>query len=572
MPETNPLNYQVAVRDFQQARRQAAMQQILARVTGKSAELLCYEEVRRQLRVEKMVARGLQEVPLAAIVGSVGRYQDFTRSFLPKKDSNEARWAGVKAAVMDMKGMGPIEVYKVGEAYFVKDGNHRVSVARQLGTETISAYVTEVETRVPLTAADDAGELICKARYARFLERTDLDKLRPSADLTMSFCGQYDVLLQQIEVNQVLLAQAQGQAVAWAEAVSHWYDAVYLPVVQLIREQGVLHEFPERTETDLYILLSEYRSELTVALGWQVDTETAVTQLAPRKSKRPRRVMARVGERLRGAVTPMELETGPAPGQWRKERLSVRQCECLFQDILVAIRPAADWRALSQAVAVARRENGRVHGLHIPTDEMPQDVLREEFFERVKGVKADLALERGNPAKVIVKRAAWTDLVVLPLNHPPGERPLTRLSSGFNALVQRCPRPILAVPHYFSPLDNALLAYDGSPKSDEALFVAAYLASRWQTALTVLTVETNHTSPEALQQARAYLEQHNVSQVQYILRSRPIAQAVLETAATHRSNLLIMGGFGYRPMMHLMLGSTVDHVLRAFKYPVLICR
>ena len=155
MSSKNPLNYHIAVQDFRQARKQAAVQQLLAHLTGKSAELLAYDDVRQQLRETGTIERGLQEIPLDAIVGSVGRYDDFTRDFMPKKDSDQERWARVKTAVLDMSGMAPIDVYQIGEAYFVRDGNHRVSVARRLGTGTISAHVTEVKTKVPLAVDDD---------------------------------------------------------------------------------------------------------------------------------------------------------------------------------------------------------------------------------------------------------------------------------------------------------------------------------------------------------------------------------------------------------------------------------
>ena len=143
--------------------------------------MLAYDYVSQQLRGTGTIDRGLQEIPLDAIVGSVGRYDDFTRDFLPKKDSIQDRWAGVKAAILNMTGMTPISVYQIGEGYFVRDGNHRVSVARQLGTPTITALVTEVKTRVPLAIDDDLDEVKCKARYAEFLEVTKLDELRPEA-------------------------------------------------------------------------------------------------------------------------------------------------------------------------------------------------------------------------------------------------------------------------------------------------------------------------------------------------------------------------------------------------------
>jgi nucleotide-binding universal stress UspA family protein len=121
-------------------------------------------------------------------------------------------------------------------------------------------------------------------------------------------------------------------------------------------------------------------------------------------------------------------------------------------------------------------------------------------------------------------------------------------------------------------MDRALLAYDGSPKANEALFVAAYLASRWLLSLTVVTVETNYTAPAALQQARDYLGERGVDDVTYLLRHKPIAEAILATAEAQGSNLLIMGGFGFRPVLNLVLGSMVDRVLGEFRHPVLICR
>ena len=138
MSSNNPLNYQIAVQDFKRSRKQAAMQLLLARLSGKSAELLAYDYVRQQLGEAGTIERGLQEISLDAIVGSVGRHDDFTNDFLPKKDSDLERWARIKAAILDMSGMGPIEVYQIGEGYFIHDGHHRVSVARQLGCSSVA--------------------------------------------------------------------------------------------------------------------------------------------------------------------------------------------------------------------------------------------------------------------------------------------------------------------------------------------------------------------------------------------------------------------------------------------------
>ncbi|HEX6305325.1 MAG TPA: hypothetical protein VFZ76_14120, partial [Anaerolineales bacterium] len=168
-----------AVQDFRRARRQAALKDVLARLRGKSVGLLSFEEVREKLRAREASKKGLKDIPVDAIIGSVGRYGDFTRDFLPKQDTIEDRWVRVKVAVAESHEVPPIEVYKVGEAYFVLDGNHRVSVAHQMGTTHIPAYVTELKTKVPLTPDDEPEDLIIKSEYAEFLERTQLDELRP---------------------------------------------------------------------------------------------------------------------------------------------------------------------------------------------------------------------------------------------------------------------------------------------------------------------------------------------------------------------------------------------------------
>jgi len=131
-----------SLRDFDRARRKAFIQGILSLFTRRSLDLLPYDQVREQLRLYSRRFRGLQEVPLDQIVGSVGRYRDFTRTFLPRSDDLRERWATVEDRVKE-GGLPPVELYQVGDAYFVRDGNHRVSVARVQGAPSIEAYVWE---------------------------------------------------------------------------------------------------------------------------------------------------------------------------------------------------------------------------------------------------------------------------------------------------------------------------------------------------------------------------------------------------------------------------------------------
>ncbi len=569
-----------AVQDFRRARRQAALEEITARLTGKSVGLLSYEDVRQKLKARGMIERGLKEVPLDAIVGSVGRYDDFTRSFMPRQDSDSNRWARVKMAVTGLSGLPPIEVYQIGDAYFVRDGNHRVSVARQLGATHIQAYVTEVHTKVPLSPDVQPDDLILKAEYTDFLKRTHLDEIRPEANLEATLPGQYRVLEEHIEVHRYFMGLEQKRDIPYQEAVAHWYDEVYQPVVQAIQARNILRDFPGRTETDLYTWVSRHRAELDGAFGGGIRPEEAATDLATRFSPTPQRVVARVGGKVLKAVTPDELKAGPPPGQWRREQLAARPDDRLFADILVPLSgEERGWDALERALEVARREGGRLHGLHVVTSEAQKDsekiqTVQAEFERRCQAasIPGELAIEVGEVPRQICERARRIDLVVLRLTYPPALQPVARLGSGFRTIIQRCSTSVLAVQGALSPLDHALLAYDGSPKADEALFVATYLSGRWNIPLVVMTViESGRTTSETLARAQGYLERHGV-QATLVKEGGPVTEAILKVAEEHHSDLIIMGGYGFSPVLEVVLGSTVDQVLRATRRPTLICR
>jgi nucleotide-binding universal stress UspA family protein len=131
---------------------------------------------------------------------------------------------------------------------------------------------------------------------------------------------------------------------------------------------------------------------------------------------------------------------------------------------------------------------------------------------------------------------------------------------------------MLAVPGAVSPLDRALLAYDGSPKAQEALFVATYLAGQWRIPLVVVsTAEEESATSARLSEAGDYLRGHGV-QATFVARSGPPAAAILHTAEEHHCDLILLGGYGRQPLAEVILGSTVDELLRTSPWPLLICR
>ncbi len=252
-----------AQNNFQSQRGRVLFEKIIGFLTGKPTQLLAYGEVIKMFGTyQERPEREPRMVPLDHIVGSVGRYQDFTRSFLPLESVDQNRWTRVNRALYESAGWPPIEVYKLGDIYFVKDGNHRVSVARSLGFKEIDAYVIDVPVPVDLKPDITPRELFLKAGETRFLNKSNIKMLRPEADIQVTEPGRYHQLLEHISVHRYYLGQQAQREIPYAEAVTSWYDNVYRPVVEEIRHSGILQHFANRTEADLYLWINNHREQL----------------------------------------------------------------------------------------------------------------------------------------------------------------------------------------------------------------------------------------------------------------------------------------------------------------------
>ncbi|MCP4427362.1 MAG: universal stress protein, partial [Chloroflexi bacterium] len=342
-----PQSRQGAINDFHRARLQAALERVLARFTGQSADLLSYEKVAEQLHIVGRAEQGVREIPVAAIVGSVGRYNDFSRTFLPRLESDRDRWVGVKTAVSHISELPAIEVYQIGDAYFVLDGNHRVSIARREGLLFIDAFVIEVQTRVPLSPGDQPDELLIKAEQAAFLAATRLDKRWPAADFGVSVPGQYAHLENHIEVHRYFIEVDEERELTDEEAVDRWYKESYWPMIQAIREQGVLRYFPNRTETDFYVWLARHRALLQHELGLEIKPET-IARLAEQAQPSPPRKIGRLYQQILDVVVPDKWQSPSRAESWSEERLLARYSDRLLADILVPLAAAdGDWPGLT---------------------------------------------------------------------------------------------------------------------------------------------------------------------------------------------------------------------------------
>lgn len=274
-------------RKWEQARRSAFIQDVLSAFTQRPADLLPFEEVHQKLQLSNVRYLGLQDIPLDHIVGSVGRYQDFTRAFFPRWDDLQDRWQRIDRLVTTGADLPPVELYKVGQVYFVRDGNHRVSVARQHSFPTIGAHVWEYETQVPLEPdTTDVDDLLCRTARAAFLKRTHIDRLCPDLRIELTQPDGYEDLLYEIKAFQQILCKVDEREVPFDEAVVLWGEMRYTPIVEIILQRDVLQEFPGRTETDLYLWLCRNQKELAVRHEHQVLMEEAADDLAARFSEK----------------------------------------------------------------------------------------------------------------------------------------------------------------------------------------------------------------------------------------------------------------------------------------------
>jgi nucleotide-binding universal stress UspA family protein len=573
-------DYIQALNDYRKIRQSVAIQDLLSRIfePDKRDVLLSYDEVRNQLQAVEKSADHLQEVPLDAIVGSVGRYHDFTREFLPKSTIDESRWARVKASTMGLEGLPPIDVYRIGEAYFVKDGNHRVSVARQMGNKSIQAYVTDVQTKVTLTPETTPDDLIIKSEQIRFLETTKLDVLRPDSDLSATKAGAYPTLIEHIEVHRYFMGLEQEREISFPEASALWYDQVFQPVVGIIRNRSLLRDFPDRTEVDLYLWAADRRAELKEEIGWDIGPESALIDLVEKNKPKPfPSILSKLVRSITDLV-PNELQIGPPPGTWRQKLTQMTKLEFIFNHLIVALDDSPNsWYALDLAIKIAHLEQSHIHGIHIQPskDEQNHHQIETTFNSRCSQSNLqvfDYQLISGDIDTALCESARYGDLLLLPLNHPPDDKPISRLSSGLAAIIRSCPTPVLTVPGPQIGLETILLAFDGSLQAVEAMFISAYFGTQFSSNLIVLTSSDSFSgAKQALQQAETYISQFPI-RADYVLTKSSILEAILEIQSQGELDLILMGGYGGNVIRDLVVGSVVDQVLREIKLPVLICR
>ncbi|MBC7222606.1 DUF4032 domain-containing protein [Candidatus Bipolaricaulota bacterium] len=243
------------------------------------ALLLPFDWVKEKVPIQGWRYLGLREVEVEKIAGSVDRYDDFTRAFLPLH-GEDARQKRIEEAMERGEVLPPVKLYKLGEVYFVVDGHHRVAAARKTGAKYIDAEVVEFLVDIPLSPTDREKDILLKAEYAAFLRQTRLKELRPEAEIILTELSGYRKLLEHIDVHRYFRGIEEKREIPYEEAVVSWYDRVYRPIVDAVRRTGILKKFPGRTEADLYVWLSEHIYYLAKEKGAALDLEKIAREFA----------------------------------------------------------------------------------------------------------------------------------------------------------------------------------------------------------------------------------------------------------------------------------------------------
>jgi len=235
-----------------------------------------FDQIRQTEKAVETVKRGIATIALNKIKGSVGRYRDFDKQFRLKGVDTNQRYKSLRAAMQEGKPTPPISLYQVKDSYYIVDGHHRVTVARELGQSTIQAKILE------LLPSDKTAE------NRLYLEKIDFrDKVRIPHIVDFTEPGQSEYLLEQIDEHKQFLETEQQQEISLEDAAMDWYRSIYLPLKTLIQNSGLLRSFPERTMDDLYLYISTHQ--------WQRESKRkygiGIDKLIPRDMEEFRRKM-----------------------------------------------------------------------------------------------------------------------------------------------------------------------------------------------------------------------------------------------------------------------------------------
>jgi hypothetical protein len=289
--------------DFNKAYFEATIGKIIDGFQGKNSALLPLNEILRYIKIKNESYKGMQFVKINDIIGSEGRYNDFNKEFLPRKRILKTRWEKIDEAHYKDIILPPVQLYKIGKVYFVRDGNHRVSVARRQGKEFIDAEVTEIKTDIEITPSMTISgliEIIMMREKKNFLEMTGLDKYRDVSMLNFTSTGRFDEILTHINGHQYFMGIEKNAAVTFHAAMISWYDNLFIQIVKEIEEESILKKFPGRTSADLYVWIIKHWHFLKNEHGQQIKISDAVKSYKENFGEKEKGLFEKVRDKIFG--------------------------------------------------------------------------------------------------------------------------------------------------------------------------------------------------------------------------------------------------------------------------------
>ena len=270
--------------DFNKARKSELFSRIFTLLHPSRGELLSLHEVRQALHPRGERYGGMQTIPIDKIVGSEGRYRDFNNQFLPRHEYLRGRWESIDKAHLKDVILPPIQLYEIGGVYFVRDGNHRVSVAKMQGVISIDAEVISLDTEVPLHESltrEGMRKAVIEHEKRSFMERTHFDVII-GYDLNFSVTGRYAEIENHIQGHKYFLNEHEMVEIPVEKAMKSWFRNVFEPIVTIVEDQGIMSRFPGRTAADLYVWIVRHWDELKNNYGEHIPLEIAVSDYTAR--------------------------------------------------------------------------------------------------------------------------------------------------------------------------------------------------------------------------------------------------------------------------------------------------
>jgi hypothetical protein len=224
--------------DFLRARRLQVISALGSRMLLEDSgdrKALSFEEVVDALGRVDEVSLGRQVVPVEKIIGSVDKVRDFDPQFRPTSGRNRQRWERIAEAARRGEALPPIDVYQIGDMYFVRDGHHRVSVHRALRLPVIEADVRLVRTLVEPDDVRQHSDLAGRELRKLFMQRVPLGRSARRA-ITLRDAEQYPWLAEMVEAWTARLMFAEGAVLNRVRAAQRWYAEEFVPVVAMIDE------------------------------------------------------------------------------------------------------------------------------------------------------------------------------------------------------------------------------------------------------------------------------------------------------------------------------------------------